>query len=258
MNFVKGDLGKRASRIKRAVTWGTDLVLGVVGLGFLKSEIQRISALPHDINNYAYIGLLVAVLLLMGGWILVAHKESDIIGEWLDPLGYTPPDEMLVALGFALILVALVYASRNAVAFGIVYSVYAMGNLFAVIHLRRQMEVIIGGSRKQLAEEPPETAPTWEKAIDVLDTFYLKRPNIERVAGTLVFGVVGLVLSLRARCAPDGKLELYAFFVYSASVVLLEGVVMFFWRGKFYGGIRRVETEWYAYKRRTPSQTTEK
>ena len=237
MTYDPSSLTPRTARLRRALSLGTRVVAGVVGIGFFKSEVQRIESLPPDITNRLYLALLAATLLLTAGWILVGDKELGILCEWLDPKAYEPPDETLVILGIAVALILLFFAARNAVWFGVTYSVYTAINLAAVIHFRKQMVDAIAKSRVRLDEESPKDASLYRAAIDLIEAYYLKRPNTARVAGTLVLALSGLSLSIIFRRGNHANLDAYSYITYLLSVLLLEGAVAFLWRAKLYAGI---------------------
>src|SRR5580704_3445571 len=234
MYYLPKKLEERATHLRNAIYWSTTGVVAVVGAGFFRSEVERVTALPHDIANNLYLTLLAACLLLTVGWSLVSDKELTILCEWLDPKDYKPPDERLVGFGITVALSILFFASRSPLWFGISYSAYAAINLGAVIHLKHQMVAAARGSRRRLKDEPPAGAQLYEQAIDLLELHYVKRPNVLRVGTTLALGAMGLALSIVAKDGVHSRLNIYAYLVYLASLIVLEGLVMFVWRAKLY------------------------
>jgi hypothetical protein len=228
----------RAAKLRSSLKWGARAIASVVGLGFFRSEVQRIESLPYDLTNYLYLTLLASTLLLTAGWVAVGHKELGIICDWLDPDSYTPPDETLAVWSLAGALAFLFFAARNPLWFGISYFLYTAINLIAVIYFRKQMNSAIGGSRKRLQRECPPNGPLYLDAVNLLDSYYLQRPNIERVAATLVLALGGLILSAAPRLGNVRSLSIYAYLLYLFSIIVLEGAVAFFWRWKLYAGIR--------------------
>jgi hypothetical protein len=238
MNYIPKKLEERTTHLRRAIDWSAKVVLGVVGVGLFRSEVERVRTLPHDVINNLYLALLAATLLLTAGWILVSLKELTIICEWLDPMVYDPPDETLVGLGIAVALSALFFASRSPLWFGVSYSVYTAINLAAVIHLRKQMVDVIARSRARLDVEPPAGAQLYRRAIDLLELYYVKRPNTLRVAATLALALAGLALSIVSQDEAHASFKAYAYVLYLTSLVVLEGLVAFVWRARLYGGVR--------------------
>src|SRR5258708_18764596 len=110
MNYLPRKIEERTT-MRQAVDWSTKLVVGVVGVGLFKSEVERIRALPRDMNNELYLGLLAATLLLTAGWILVSHKELNILCEWLHTKDYPPPYQRAHSLYIAAAMYVLYLSS---------------------------------------------------------------------------------------------------------------------------------------------------
>src|SRR5258708_4898895 len=256
MNYLPRKIEERTT-MRQAVDWSTKLVVGVVGVGLFKSEVERIRARRRDMTNELYLGLLAATLLLTAGWILVSHKELSILCEWLDPKDYPPPDERAVGLVIAGALSVLFFASRSPLWFGVSYSVYTALNLAAVIHLKHQMVTALRGSRIRLDEERPVGAEFYRAAIDKLEVHYVRRPNVLRVGATLCLGLAGLALSIVARNGAHERLNAYAYVLYLTSLVVFEGFVMFFWRAQLYAGVKPLAVAKYELERANPASIRE-
>lgn len=232
----------RAAQLKRAVSYGTGVITTAFGVGLFGSELSRIESLPQNLQNDLYLSLLAAVTLLTAGWIVVANKELGIMCEFLHPADYHFPDENLTAFAIALSLVVLLYTCRNPLWFGVSYSIYTALNLVGSLDLREQMKKAIPKSSVRLERARSTLGEaaysTYRDALNLLNGYYIKQPNVWRVAATLVLACAGLICSLFGAKFANISVNISAYIIYLSSVVCIEGGVAFFWRAQLYRRIR--------------------
>jgi hypothetical protein len=241
MNYLPEKNIKRGAPIRRTIDWSTKLILGVVGIGLFRSELMRIASLPYSLDNELYLALLASTALLTAGWIIVANKEFDIMCEFLDPEDYKPPDEIVTGLVVAATLTVLLYTSRNPIWFGISYVVYAGLSIYAWWVVGFQMKTAIAKTHSRLDKDPKSDAPFIREALELLSSYYVKQPNIPRLVGCLILGVVGLGLAVFGQSKADMLLNEIAYVCFLLSIIGLEGGVAFYWRSKLYRGIGSLE-----------------
>jgi uncharacterized membrane protein YphA (DoxX/SURF4 family) len=246
---------KGIKKLPEAYGIGVKVIMAVFSGGFIISELQRIQKLGASPVNVAYLGLLAATALLVGGWIVFLKKDLDVLESWLDPVGYEPPEETLVSVGLAIVLASLLLTARYVRLFGIVYVLYTAGNLVASRHLRRQSLDAILSSRKWLDEDrnKPELAVSvaiYDRALDALERFLLRRPNLLRIATCLGLAALGLVFAAYGHTARRQSAELIAYGIYIASIIGPDLGVMMGWRLSLFGALRPLEAARYELKRR--------
>lgn len=137
-NGVERGLGSRVDGVLRNIRIGGGLVGAAVTVGFFSKEVQRTLALPPLLKNDLYLSFLLLTFLLIGSWFLCALMHVEQMGKWSDPVNYQPPEEVIRIVAFAAVFIALIYATREALAFGIVYTIYVLMNLFTMLHLVRK------------------------------------------------------------------------------------------------------------------------
>jgi len=236
---------RRASHLRRVIEWGTKLILFVVGIDLFRTEFSRVMALPRELNNELYLTLLAAATLLTVGWIFVADKEVEIMCDFLAPSEYKIPDETVLGMAIAAALVILLYTARNPLWFGISYSVYMLLSVFAWKRLIREMDKAIRGSRRSLKDEPKHKRDTIGGALDILDSYYLRRPNMLRVWTSFGLAVLGLIFSIVAFRLGRTIFNTFAYLIFILSIVALEGVLAFRWRFKLYHQVEDLEPAEY-------------
>lgn len=234
MNYLPKRFEDRAAPLRRHMNWGMGIITFLLGLGLFKTEVDRIISMPRSVVNILYLALFGATLLLTGGWMAVSNKELSILCEWFDPKEYELPDGFLISPLVALALIALLVAARNAVWFGVLYTIYTTLNLVAVLYFNTQLKTALVRSRIRLAEDRPVAVAVYEDALNVIESYYVVRPNTGRVISTLILSVVGLTLSCIALGHRSGWIEPAAYIIYLLSIALFEGIVAFSWRAKFY------------------------
>ena len=79
---------------------------------------------------------------------------------------------------------------------------------------------------------------TYRDALDLLHAYYVKQPNVPRVAASLILAFSGLICAFFGVRLVSLKLNIAAYVIYLLSVVCVEGGVAFYWRAKLYSRIR--------------------
>jgi hypothetical protein len=241
MNYLPEKNIKRGALIRRTITWSTNFILTVAGIGLFRSELIRIASLPYALDNELYLALLASTALLTAGWIVVANKEFDIMCDFLDPEDYRPPDEIVVGFTVAATLIVLLYTSRNAIWFGVSYIVYALVSIYGWWTVGQQLKIAIAKSHIRLDKYPDSDAPYIREALRLLSRYYVEQPNITRLVACLILGILGLGLAFFGHLRADPFFTAFAYLSYLISIVCLEGGVAFYWRLKLYSGIGRQE-----------------
>jgi len=142
-------------------------------------------------------------------------------------------------------LVSLLFASRNPVFFGVSYSVYTGLNLLAARHLSTELVTVFKASWKRLSSSNSDTREVYEQALRALEAYYVARPNIFRVALTFVLSVVGLAISIYGRVSGRRYLDAVSYGVYVTSVLVLELILIFWWRQSLYQSLRPLNAALY-------------
>lgn len=231
MAYDPGHFRQRARHISTAYDLGLKGVTGLTGVGVLTSELKRILENSPTLTSYLYLGLLASTLLLIAGWLIYSKQELDQLCDFLDPKEYVPPDDRIIIFAFAMVLVLLVFTSRDPVLFGSVFVVYSVSILFATKHLKAELATAFAKSRERLVAEKvdPEFSDVYKQAIGVLSDHYLARPQTPRHSVILLLGTVGLALSLYGRYSGLRIYDAGAYVIYIASILGSE-FVMFAWR----------------------------
>lgn len=213
--------------------WAVRLVAGVLGIGFLFTELQRILALPADYLKYAHLALLAVVIGLLFLWFWATDKELNLLLDWLDPVSYLIPislGEVFTILGFGVLLVFLVFAARDPFWFAIAFSTYSLALIFAAKYMNSQIETAVRQSRLRATvdlnvPELAERAKIFLSAVDVLDAYFLGRPTIGRLIVILAFSVVGLCIGAWWTVSQYEILALLTYGIFIAVIVVSEFVI---------------------------------
>jgi hypothetical protein len=190
-----------------------------------------------------YVVLLGVTILLTAGWIFVANKEVDIMCEFLYPDEYKYPEEYITSVLIAIALTVLLYTSRNPLWFGIAYSVYMAVSVFGWTRIKLELSKAIAGSRHRLEEEHQEATLFVGEALDILQGYYVRQPNLPRVVTSLVLAIAGLVLSLCAVATSKRIWADIAYLLYIVSIAGLELGLAFYWRWVLYRRIKPYEVK---------------
>jgi hypothetical protein len=246
MVYSTADTGKRADHIRRVIEWGTKLILGVVGINLFRTEFLRVIALPREFNNQLYLVLLAATTLLTAGWIFVANKEFEIMCEFLDP-NQMPSETLnwMAGIGIAGSLTILLYTARNPLWFGISYSAYMLLSVFGWKRVTSVMDGAIRESRQNLLGESKQKRQVYLRALDLLDSYYVRQANLPRVWTSLGLGLAGLIFSILGMSLVRTTLNTVAYFTFILSVLVFEVGLASKWRYRLYTQMHPVRNDKY-------------
>jgi len=243
MVYGKEPFAKRAQQLFEAYGIGVKVIMGVLTTAFLASEWQRIRSLPLKATNYLYLALLLAIVALVGCWIIFSKLDLVALADWLDPENYHPPNEVMVIAVIGLALALLLLAARDPILFGGAYILYGATNLAASRHMRREFMIALDRSRKRLDEDRrdkglADAVAIYEKALLTLENFMVRRPNLARLWLVLGLSSLGLALAVYSKLSGYARSGIAAYIVYLLTLTGPEIGLMMAWRQSLYGQLR--------------------
>jgi hypothetical protein len=245
-------LSSRLSGVAQNIHIGAALVGAAVSLGFFTKEVQRIAALPPLLRNGLYLALLALVLLLIGSWIWCALKHVEQMGKWADAIGYYPPEEVIVVFGFAILFIALIYTASNVLAFGAIYLVYTVVNLFTMRHLRGQTADVIRKTREGFVRDTQgDSVAIRSEAVNALESYFGKLLSSRRAWTTLFLAVCGLAFAAYGAARNLEAPRDIAYLIFIASVAIPELVLSWYWRGALDRQLRPCAARMFELERST-------
>ena len=108
-----------------------------------------------------------------------------------------------------------------------------------------ELDDAIKKSRERLEVEPAEIKENRSAALDVLERYYLVRPQVARVELTLALAVIGLSVAIFGRFTHDPWGNAVADVIYICSVLGLEHIWILRWRFSLYGSFRALDAARY-------------
>lgn len=201
------------------------------------------------------------VIVLVFLWFWATEKELSLLLDWLDPVAYLIPvsvGQVFAILGFGVLLVLLVFASRDPLWFGLAFTSYSIALVFATKYMNSQIATAILRSRQRVAadlELPDlkERATIIVSALDALESYFLTRPAIKRLILICVFS--SLALCIGVWWAISGR-ESAALLAYSSFIVIIvvSELVIAGWRIKRDIEIKRITEQFRELERDTPAK----
>jgi len=237
VGYKPGYLRKRSEDIINARNWAIGLIFGAIGLGWFAREAQRIYSLPFDVLNFASLALCILTGLLIFLWIWATQRELNWLFQWLDPERYEPPTnlkETAIILGLGVLLVGLVFASQNPLLYGCIFTAYSLANIFSVRYLNSELKKVFAKSINRINEETNdakllEKNKTYLTGIEILEFYFIKRPQIRRLIFILIFSLFGLALSIYWQIKKIPLLGIGAYFIFFFTILVSE-IVIYRWR----------------------------
>jgi len=204
MVYKPGYLRERSKQLINARKWGITIATGLVGAGLLISELQRMSEAPLSLMNYGYIALFLMTGTLIFSWIWSTQKELDLLFEWLDPERYEPPSsfvETVLIFGLALLLVGLLFASRNPFAYSLIFTTYSLVDSLAGKRLNAELSAAFEKSKERAHADLQDDklaakARLYLRGLGFLEHYFLGRRHGLRLRLSLASSLVGLVISM--------------------------------------------------------------
>jgi hypothetical protein len=253
-NATDNRLSPRLTGVAQNIRIAGALVGTAVTFGYFTKEVQRVFALPPLLRNVLYLGLLALTLLLVGSWIWCAWKHVDQMGQWADPIGYYPPEEVTVVFAFAILFIALIYVASNVLAFGAVYLVYAVANLFTMRHLRDHTADVIRKTREGFERYPQgDSVAIRSEAVSVLEGYFGKLLSPGRARTTLILAVCGLAFAVFGAAKNLEAPRDIAYLIFMASVAIPELVLSWYWRSALDRRLRPCAARMFELGRSTKS-----
>jgi len=250
MSYRPQLLRERSTDILAARNWAVGIIAGLCGVSMLVSELQRMDGLlnPAQIAYLLLFGCTGALIFL---WIYASQRELDLCFSWLDPESYAPPDgfkETALIVFFGLLLSALLYAARNPLWYAAAFSLYSWMLIYGWGQVRREIDLGIQSSRKRaksaLASSlAPREVSVYVQGIDVLEEYFIKRPQVKRHVVIAVVSTLGLALALASHRQPEStalQLGVYALFIL---VIVGSEFVIAVWRSQRDSRLRPIRAE---------------
>jgi len=252
-------LKKRSKQIRKARQWAIELILASVGITHFISEIQRIQEHPYDLMLYAYLALLLLTGILIILWYLATEKELDLLFKWLNPQSYDPPSDLTttsVIVGVGLLLSMLIFASRNPLVYGSIFSIYSFVLIFEVRILNRELESCISQSRNRqlelLKNGQNQKDKLYLEGIEILNLYFLKRHHVLRNILVFIFSLVGLVFAIYWGISGLSLFGIAAYLTFSLTIIVSE-IVIGSWRNIRNKNLRPLDDELREVTRETKS-----
>lgn len=194
----------RSMELSKARKCGIAVISGAIGLGLFISELNRIRGLPFEVMNCGYIALFAITFLLIFFWIWSTGKELNLLFKWLDPERYEPPSgirETLIILSIAVLLVVLLFTSRNPLLYSSIFSIYALVNFFGKRLQQIELDNVLTKSRDRARKDLSDNnlldkAKLYIKVIENLECYFVKRPHNLRLILIFISSLAGLGLSV--------------------------------------------------------------
>ena len=262
MTYEPKYLRERSKQIINARNWGVGLITALLGLGMFISEVKRMQTLSSDPMNYAYLALFILSGALIFLWIWATQKELDLLFEWLDPERYEPPSslkETILIIGFAILLIGLLFASRDQLLFGLVFTLYSFILIFTAKYLNQEIALAIDKSRDRVKVDLEDNnlkrrAQLYLEAINVLDFYFIKRPVTLRLIIIFVFSLIGLALAIWWKVTGASMIGLLSYLIFFLTILVSE-VVIGLWRNVHDSDLRPIAAELREFLRNNVSQT---
>jgi hypothetical protein len=217
---------------------GIFVVAGIAGNinGFFSERVWVPPSTSDEVAVFvARIVLFVELLVLAIRWIIATLRQLDMWDQWLvHPFPSDEPYWAIIGLSVALGLL-LAFAHKILIISGLM-TAYLLVNYWsqglANEHLRRALQ----GTRKVRLSQ------TKAKVLQFMEDFWLRRPQLARIATMMAFSLIAFVLSLKgaAQAAPRKyRLEVAAYVVLILTILISE-VIVTRWRLKLKKDIKSV------------------
>ena len=200
--------------------------------------------------NYAYIVLFLLTGIFVFLWIWATQKELDLLFNWLDPKRYVPPSsikETLLIVWFGIVLSALLFAARDPLLYGVIFSVYSIILIPASIYLTKEITKAIEYSNSRIEDdmassELEKKTKLYRAGVDVLKEYFLDRPVIRRLLAISTASITGVLVAIYWKISGSKTAGVTAYSVFLVTIAVSE-IVIARWRCIREDRIRAIEAE---------------
>lgn len=235
--------------IMQARQWGVGIFTASIGLGLLLSEIQRVKATIGSPLTIGYLTLFGITGVLIFLWIWATSKELDLCFEWLDPERYAPPSsikETMMIVAMALVLSLLLFAARDPFYYGLVYTLYSAMLIYGYCYTKSEIRQAIEASKHRLDGERggdrPGLAAEYQKGVDVLEKYFLLRPQTTRHVIIMTVSALGFIAAIAWKMNRNDVLGTLSYGLLGSTVVISE-IIIAKWRLERDRDLRPIEAE---------------
>ncbi|NIV69323.1 MAG: hypothetical protein GWN41_04180 [Phycisphaerae bacterium] len=195
-------------------------------MGLLLSELQRALKMPFDLMKIGYFTLFAMTGVLIFFWIWATDKELELLFRLLDPKKYAAPSgirETLIILSLALLLVILLFASRNPLWYSSIFVIYNTLNWLGGRRQQEELSQVFTKSKERALpdlknQNYAEKAALYIKVIQTLESYFIKRPHGRRLKLAVFCSVIGLALSISWFAT---KMQVFGFGAYVVLIVTI-------------------------------------
>jgi hypothetical protein len=256
MSYDPKSFWERGKGLTSAQASAVVLVTALLGLGIFVSEVERLRSLSLSMMDYTYLALFVLTGTLIFLWISASQNDLRLLFDWLDPERYEPPSSfkegnLIVIL--AILLIGLLFASRNPVLFGSVFTAYGCFLIFVERYIVQEISVAIAKSRLRVKrdmddERLKERAKLYSAGIEIIESYFIKRPLVLRHILVFVASLVGLGLALWWKATGSPPVGVLSNCVFSLTILASETLIGM-WRSQRDRNLRSIRAELREHER---------
>lgn len=235
----------RIDRVRKQAVLCLKTVAGLVAAAIVGDELWRMKSLSLVGLPVPYLLLLATSAILLALWLWSTSAELEMLIEWLEPERYRPPASIVevgVVFYFAVILPLLLFAARNPLAYGLLFTLYSMVLIPSTYYMLREIRKAVAGccgardrggaiKRKNLKDQVSLPPKLRRQAAAIIRHYYCRRPQVRRQAVILAascFVTGAAVWGYFARQTWIGAVAQVLF----ATIILISEVVIGYWRWK--------------------------
>jgi len=259
---LKSKLEEKSENLINVRKWAIGIILSLLGGRYILLEFERINHSFFELMIIGHILLLILTIILVFLWIWATQKELKLCFIWLDPERYSPPSsikETIMIIGIAILLCALFISSIDPLYFGIVFTTYSVILTFTNKYTMDEIHTAIIGSKSRLRNEQTkvkadELNEQFNKGINVLEEYFIKRPQTKRLIIIDVCCLPGLVLGIIWKVSDIKTLGFITYLSFFCLIFISE-LVIANWRFIRDNHLRIIESEIDEIKRKQDIST---
>lgn len=220
----------RWKRLERLFEFGVLAVGAAMALSLIVAEGRFQSAFDRDALRMApqpqlSIVLLIAACIYVVLWFFAVSGEMEMLREYGEEFVPPLPDLRLQALGLSVLLALLVYFSEYPVVFSALFVSQKLMEAWAIGIRDSKIEESLMTARQQ-APTDDRRRPAW----NIIERYYLDRPQIQLAIAMSCLALAALVLSVCGETFADKRLFLSAAYLLLISTIAINEAIYFLWR----------------------------
>ena len=192
-------------KIMQFYDFGIKVVMGAFSIYIIYQAISIALTDSNAVSGWASVILVIVTVVILFFWIWSPRRDIELLEEWFAHRSNVrnPQFEWVTGLGLATLFASLLWFASQPIIYSPIFIMYCTFYFLGVRHFHKYVKDALAQRKKALKtnikEENKELIEIHERALQVLEKYYLKNRHLMRIGTMAVFGVIAFSVALLGR-----------------------------------------------------------